>query len=203
MRLKKALGTAILALAAAVLLGGCSLRKPKTVQAAPPPPKPAVVKPAEPLSIPQTSVELPPPQPVPPESLPPPEPGAQPPAAPATPRSNPRPPRPSPQPARTDPVPPAGPPPPAQSAEPPRPPIVEALPPVEAKRLQDETHGRVQETRQLIGRISARRLRQQDSLHKRIESFLTQAEEAERRGDMRQASELAGRALLLARELRP
>jgi hypothetical protein len=197
------LGTAILALAAALGLGGCTPKKPQTVQAAPPPPKPAAAKPSEPLSIPQTSVQLPPPQPIPPDALPQPEPTVQPAPPPAPPRPNPRPPRTGTQTPRTEPVTPAGPPAPAPTAEAPRPPIAEALSAPEAKRLQDEAHARIQETRQLIGRLSARRLRQQESLHKRIESFLTQAEEAERRGDMRQASELAGRAAVLARELRP
>jgi hypothetical protein len=37
----------------------------------------------------------------------------------------------------------------------------------------------------------------------RIQSFLKQADDAERRGEMRQASELAQRALVLARALKP
>ena len=70
------------------------------------------------------------------------------------------------------------------------------------KRLQDEVAARGQEARNLIQQIPARQ-RQQDARVRRIETFLKQAADAERRGDVRQASELAGRALVLARELRP
>jgi len=71
------------------------------------------------------------------------------------------------------------------------------------KRLQDEADARIQETKQLIANIPQRRQNQQRNLVGRIEAFLKQAEEAKGRNDMRQASELAGRALVLARELKP
>ena len=84
-----------------------------------------------------------------------------------------------------------------------RPPISELTPPAELKRLQEEADARRQEVTQLIAQHSARTaLKQQQNSVDRIDSFLKQAEEAEQRGDMRQASELAGRALVLARELK-
>jgi hypothetical protein len=79
--------------------------------------------------------------------------------------------------------------------------MTEVLPPAELKRLQDEARGRSQEARRLIAQLSDRQ--RQDARVRRIETFLKQADEAERRGDLRQASELAGRALVLARELKP
>jgi len=197
-------GTAILAIAAAIALGGCSVKKqPQTVSAAPPAPKPAVpAKPAEPLSIPQTNVELPPPQLVPSDALPPPEPGTTPAPAPANTRQQNRPPqqRPGTQPPKPEPAAPSTPERPSVTE---RAPIAEVLSAAEAKRLQDEAHGRANEAKQTIASLSARRRNQQKSVIDRINTFLTQAQEAERRGDMRQASDLAGRAAVLARELTP
>jgi hypothetical protein len=196
-------GTAILAIAVTISLGGCSLKKQPQIAAAPPAPKPAApAKPAEPLSIPQTSVELPPPQPIPPDALPPAEPGTTPAPPASTSRTQTRAPqqRPGAQPPKPEPTAPTTP------AQPPvaeRAPIAEVLSPAEAKRLQDEAHARTNEARQTIARLSARRRNQQKSVIDRINVFLTQAQEAERRGDMRQASELAGRAAVLARELTP
>ena len=190
----------------ALCLSSCSLRKPQTVKAAPPPPAPAAAPaptpPAEPLSIPQTDVHLAPPQPVTAEAaatagLP-----EEPAGTPAPPRTVVRPrqpaaPKPETQapPAATTPAPPA---------EPERPPIQEVTPAAEQKRLQDETASRTREVRQLIDPLDRRRLnRQQRGVLDRVQSFLKQSDEAERRGDMRQASELVQRALVLARELKP
>ena len=186
-------------------LSSCLTHKPQTVKAAPPPPAPAAVPaaapPPQPLSIPQTEVHLPPPQPVSPEAAA----SAQPPeevphAAPPAPRpvSRPR------APAATrpeTPVPtPAAPP----AAEPERPPLQEVLPAAEQKRFQEEAAGRRREVRQLVDPLDRRRLsRQQRALLDRIQSFLKQSDDAERQGEMRQASELAQRALVLARELKP
>jgi hypothetical protein len=192
-------------MALSVCLAGCVLNKAKTA-AAPPAPQPTVASaPApEPLSIPQTQVELPPPQPLTPEAIATtqipeeqPTPSAP---APATPT------RPRPSTPRTEVVPqgpavPAAAPPPA---EPERPPIQEALPAAELKQMQEEAEARTRETRQLMGEIEHRRLnRQEEGIRERVLSFLQQSAEAEQRGDMRQADELAGRALVLARELKP
>src|SRR5947209_9392765 len=70
----------------AISLAGCVVRgAPKTAKAMPPAPKPVAALPAappEPLSIPQTNVALPAPQPLDPEALvtlpPPPEPAPEP-----------------------------------------------------------------------------------------------------------------------------
>jgi hypothetical protein len=200
------LAEALLIVALAAGVSGCSLRKPKPVSAAPAPPKPAVAPapapPPEPLSIPQTNVHLSPPQPLTPEAIATTQLPGEPPPTPAQP---PRPQPKRPQPAR--PVveqPPAAPvPAPPTTVEPGRAPITEVLAPAELKRLQDEAGTRVLEARKVLAQIPRSRLREQRTTVNRVETFLKQAEEAERRGDMRQASELAGRALVLARELKP
>jgi hypothetical protein len=190
-------------------LSACSLRKPPSAKAATPPPAPAPAPtpapPPEPLSIPQTNVHLPPPQPLSPEAIAttqlPGEP--PPPAAPVksttTKTSTPRP-----GPRNTEPAVPAVAPPATPPAETEvRAPFTEVLSPAEKKRLQDEAEARAQEARHLIEQLSTRRRNQQKDSVDRAEAFLKQAQDAERRGDVRQASELAGRALVLARELRP
>ncbi|MGO9258140.1 MAG: hypothetical protein ACLQU1_17770 [Bryobacteraceae bacterium] len=196
---------AILAAGIAILLAGCLLRgTPKTAQAAPATPKPAVAPapapPPQPLSIPQTHVELPPPQPVNPEALPttqpqPEEPAPAPAAPPKPPRSRVA------QPARSDP--PAQPPPvTAEPAE--RPPVQEIVSAEELRQLPVDAQRDRQEATRLLDRASSHRLtRQQQQLKKSIESFLQLSSDAEKRGDLRQARELAGRALVLAKELQP
>jgi hypothetical protein len=196
---------AILAAGIAILLAGCLLRgTPKTAQAAPATPKPAVVPapapPPQPLSIPQTKVELPPPQPVNPEALPstqpqPEEPAPAPAAPPKPPRGH------AAQPARSDPPAPL-PPVTAEPAE--RPPVQEIVSAEELRQLQVNAQRDRQEATRLLDRAAAHRLtRQQQQLKKSIESFLQLSSDAEKRGDLRQASELAGRAAVLAKELQP
>jgi hypothetical protein len=198
---------AALILALAVCLPSCVFQKPQTVKAAPPAPAPAAAPapapPPQPLSIPQTNVHLPPPQPLsaeaeatarPPEepagTPPPPKPVSRPKPAPST--------RPAEAPAQA--VPPA-----VMPAAPPDNPLIqEVTPAAEQKRFQDEAAARKREVRQLVDPLDRRRLsRQQRGLLDRIQSFLKQSDEAEGRGEMRQASELAQRALVLARELKP
>jgi hypothetical protein len=92
---------------------------------------------------------------------------------------------------------------PPAAAEPDRPRLQEVLPATELTRLKDEATARKTEARQLVEQAKRRRLnRQQTGMVERIDSFIKQAEEAEQHNDMRQASELAERALLLARELK-
>ncbi len=56
----------------------------------------------------------------------------------------------------------------------------------------------------MLEATQSRRLnRHQQQVVKSIESFLQLSDQAEKRGDMRQANELAARALVLARELQP
>ena len=195
---------AVLLLAVTACLPSCVLKKPQTVKAAPPAPTPAVAaapaQPPEPLSVPQTDVHLPPPQRVTPEAAAttvPPEPAGTPP--PPRPAARPKPAAPT----RTD-APPAAQPATPTPAEPERPTIQEVTPAAEQKRLQDEASARKNEVRRLVEPLDRRRLnRQQRGMLDRVESFVKQSDDAERRGDMRQASELAQRALVLARELKP
>ncbi len=197
--------TAVLVVLLAFALASCVLRgKPKAASATPPAPKPAVTPapppPSPPLSIHQTQVDLPSPQAVSPDALataPPEQPVETPPA------QRPRRPAPSPAPARAE----SQPPPdqtPAQppAAEPERPPVQAIVPAGDLKRLQDSAQARRREARQALAQAQTRRLNQQEQdLIKRIDSFLTQSDQAEARGDMRQADALAERAQVLARGL--
>ena len=195
---------AALVAALAVCLPSCILRKPQTVKAAPPAPTPTIAAapapPPAPLSIPQTDVHLPPPQPVSPEAeataQPPEEPAATPPPVRSVPKPKPPISRPAETPAAATP---AGP-----VAPPEHPPIEEVTPAAEQKRFQDEAAARKREVHQIIDSLDRRRLnRHQRGLLERIDSFLKQSDDAEGRGEMRQASELAQRALVLAREVKP
>jgi hypothetical protein len=192
----------ILAVALAIPLAGCALSgKPKTTAAAvPPQPKPVAQPkaplPVEPLSVPQTQVQLPPPQPVNPDALtpaPPPQP-AEPAVAPRpVRRTTPAPPQPKPETAAPQT---------AQPPEPERPPIQELVPADEQKRDQESADAHKREIRQLLVQARARRLTsEQNKMVKRIQAFVTQSDDAEKRGDMRQADALADRGLVLAKEL--
>jgi len=209
---------AILVIAAGISLAGCVLRGkqqrakatpviPAPVAEAAPPPPPAK------LSVPQTNVELPPPQPVNLEGLtqaPAPE---EAPAAPAaTPRRTPRPavaaPKPAEQASQTAPAnanpSPAAPAAPAAGtpAEGDRPPLVELVPPEDQKRFQEQVATNTREIQQRLEQIQTRQLnRTERVLVNRIQSFLKQSEAAAGRGDWRGASELAERGLALAKDL--
>ena len=77
----------------------------------------------------------------------------------------------------------------------------EILQPEELKRLRDSLAARKKEVRLVLDSASARKPNnQQTSAISRIQSFLQQAEEAEKRGDLRQADALGERAQILARE---
>jgi hypothetical protein len=191
---------ALLSVALAFSLAGCAVSgQPKTTAAVPPQPQPvAQPKPApppEPLSVPQTQVQLPPPQPVNQEALatvPPPEP-AEPAAAPKpVRRTGAAPPPPKPE------VVTAAPPP----AEPERPPIQEIVPADERRRYKESADGAKREIRQLLEQARLHHLTaEQRTVVKRITSFVTQSEDADKRGDMRMADALAQRGLVWAREL--
>jgi hypothetical protein len=202
------LAEAFLIVAICLGLGGCALRKPPAAKAAPPPPKPAAAPtpapPPEPLSIPQTNVYLPAPQPLTPEAIAttqlPGEPPPPPPSATRTPM--PRPPRPAPAQPRTEPAPPVAAP--QTTTEPERQPFSEVVSAGDLKRFQEEANIRASEAKKIIEQFPPqRRNRRQANTISRAEQFLKQAEEAERRHEYRQASELAQRALVLARELKP
>jgi hypothetical protein len=174
--------------------------------AAPPPPKPATqpapAQPSEPLSVPQTQVQLPPAQPINPDALatePKPEEPATAPTASRAPRHT-APAQPKPAETQT----PSTPTPPPVTAAPAEelPPVQEVLSPEDRKRLQESADNRQNEIRQLLSQLKGHRLSaEQNREVKRIQSFVEQAENAEKRGDMRQADALAERALILAQEM--
>lgn len=199
---------AILSAGMAVVLAGCLLRgnpKPAT-QAAPVAPKPEVAAtpagPPQPLSITQTEVELPPPQPwnpdavagiAPPVVEPEPEPAAPKPAHKGGPPQPPRteaPAQPTTQPATPEPA-----------AE--RPAVREIVAPEEQRELQAVTQRDRQEASRILERAGGQLSRQKQGMKKSVESYLQLSEEAEKLGDFRQARELAGKAALLAKELQP
>jgi hypothetical protein len=200
--------TAILALS----MTGCVLRgkqQAKLPAVPPPPSQPAqgggpAARP-EPLSIPQTQAQLPPAQPVDPQALATPQPPSQPVEAPAPSRPKPRPTVPAP--ARSEPPVPA-----AQTATQPTVPqpapegelreqVQEIIPPEELKQLQDRLATRKQEVRRVLDSAPARKPNaQQSPVISRIQQFLQQSEDAEKRGDLRQADVLGEKAQILARE---
>src|ERR1039458_10706947 len=193
--------TALLTALLSILLAGCELRGKPAKSAVPPAaPKPvasAAPAPAPPpaLSIPQTRVELPKPQPVDPAALEteatPPEP---PPAVVAPARSRRAPPAAS-QPAPASP--PAATPPPE-----PRETVQEIVSPAAGKPLQDQAQARRSEVKQILDRLGRRQLTgTQRNVVATIRNFLTLSGEAENHNDMRQADALAERAQILAKEL--
>ncbi len=201
----------ILAAVLALSLTGCVLRgkQQKVASATPPPPKP-VAEPAPPppltrLSIPQTDVQLPPPQPVDPEAvaqIPPAEEPRTPAPAPNRPSRRPSPSAPKPEPAATQPVTTTAPATPAQPTETDRLPIQEIVPAAELDRFKSETAEYKKEVQNLLGQAQRRHLnRTQLGLVNRINTFVKDSDAAADRNDWRGAHELANRAVALAREL--
>jgi hypothetical protein len=192
----------LLAALACFLLAGCLLRRtPAKSVAAPAAPaplaKPAPAPPSPALSIPQTHVELPKPQPVDPEALetepPPPEapPAAATTAPPRSRRANPAVSQPAPTPPAA-----AGPPPDTRET------VQEIVPPAELKRLQEDAQARRREANQILDQLGRRQLsRSEQNVAATIRSFLALSGEAENRNDLRQADSLAERAQILAKEL--
>ena len=181
-------------LAAALLLGlaGCAARaKPAVPAAAPVAPAP----PPEPLSIPQTQVQLPRPQPFDPDSL-----STAPPAA-ALPPAAPPPATKPPQTTRRQAAPPPKPetPPPA---EPVRLPIQEILPSNVQQQLRRSAQDHRSQALQLVAQAQRRSLTAaEQALVTRINQFVKSSSDAEKNGDLRSADDLAGRAHILAKEL--
>jgi hypothetical protein len=187
-----------------VPLAGCTLGASKQA-AVPPPPKPAAVQPPAPdppLSIPQTAVTLPSPQPVNPDAIP----AVQAAQTPAPPKTD-TPPAPkvarrtAAGPPKPDPEPEADAPP--TVAVPEQAPIQPILNGDEQKKIQNAMEARKREIAEKLARAKeAKRLSSHDqSLVERIQSFLAQCAQAEGRGDYSQADTLSERALVLAREL--
>jgi hypothetical protein len=206
--------TGILLIGATVIsLAGCVLNgKKSTASAVTPPAPPAVSSSAPPprrsLSTPQTQVQLPPAQPVNPEALaaaPQPEDQVEAPANPRPPRrvgpsAIPAPPR-NTEAAQTAPQPAAAP-----AAAPPveetRPPIGEIVPPSETRKLQDSADAHKREIKQLLDQARAKGLtKRQQTVVEHIESFVKMSDQAQGKGDMRNADALAERALVLAKDL--
>lgn len=195
--------TALLTALLGILLAGCAARGSPAKPAVPPAaPKPAVnpapaPPPPSPLSIPQTRIELPQPQPVDPaafatEATPPEPPPA---SVPARPRRA----SPAPSPPVTPPVSP-----PAAATAPPEPreTVREIVPPAELKRLQDRALARRREASQILNQFVRRQLTDaQRNVAATIRNFLTLSEDAEKHNDLRQADALAERAQILAQEL--
>jgi len=181
-------------------LAGCLLSgKPKTVAAAPAPPQPtAPAPPPEPLSIPQTRVDLPPPQPWNPEALNTAPPVVPPPPAPTKPAPPPK------QRAQAPQIKPPDPPPPDPETAPQRPPIQEVLPADELKRLEASVQRHKAEIMSLKAQAQQghRLTANQKSILTKIDQFVAQCDQAENSGDMRSAEEFAEKANILAKELR-
>jgi hypothetical protein len=190
-----------LVLALAVLLAGCFLQgKQPVARTTPAAPAPAAksAAPSQPLSAPQTQVELPPPQPVSDAALAAGE-ASQEAPEPATP---PRPVRRNPGPPAINPARPETPAPPAATEEPARAPIQEVLSADESKRLQDSAAQCKREIRRLVEQARLRRLNNHElSAVARIEGMVKLSDDAEAKGDMREADALAERALVLAKDL--
>lgn len=179
-------------------LAGCVLSgKPKTVVAGPPPPQPAApAPPSEPLSIPQTEVVLPAPQPFDDNAL-----NTAQPVEPTAPVQT-RPPAPPTRPthANSGPSKPPDIPPAPEPVEPSRPPIHETPSVEEQKQLLASAHDNQDKTRKLLA--SARpHTADQRRAKEEIAQFLKQSMDAENAGDIRLADQLSQRALVLAKEL--
>ena len=194
--------TSILAVAIALTMAGCMLRgKPaaKAPVAVSKPPVAPAPSPPPPLSIPQTNVQLPTPQPLDPNALATTQPQEELPAPP--PMAPPKAPTKSGRSTQT--ATPRVESPPAATPEPGRTPVREVVSSVEEQgRLREEANNHMRETRVRVDAAQSRRLNnKQRTLIDRIQTFLRQSEEAGRRGDWRQASELAGKAVVLAKDL--
>jgi hypothetical protein len=195
MRRAKIVLVAILTIA----LAGCVLSgKPKTVSAPAVVPQPALPSPSpEKLSIPQTDVQLPAPQAVPPGALA----TALPeqPAAPAPAKPTPPPP-PQRTPSRGAPARAPDPPPAAEPEQPQRAPIQEILSADEQKSYREKAHKNREDTHAVLLAAKPHTANQRRQ-EQEINNFLKQSEQAENSGDLRLASQLAERAFTLAKEL--
>ena len=194
-------GELALVLVLPLLLAGCFLQgKQPAAQSTPAAPAPAAKSssPPPPLSVPQTQVEIPPPQQVPEGAV---AAGQTPPDAPQ-PAASQRPARhsmgpPVPSPAKSEPAAP-----PAVNEEPARPPIQEVLSPDDRKRLLDSAAESKREIRRLVELVRQRHPGAVESgVISRIEGMVKLSDDAEAKGDMREADALAQRALVLAKDL--
>jgi len=199
-----------LILVTAILLAATACQFSGKAQAVKTPPAPVAVpaasaKPApappEPLSTPQTDVQLPPPQPVSPEALatiqptpePAPEPPVPPPAKPVRKQTAAKP-----EPAAPAQEPPAAAVPPAE--EPIR--LQTVLTDDQRRRIAADLDSRKAQITTFLRQVNPRRSStHQKNMAENVRSLLKVAEDAAKRGDMTSADSLSERALILAREL--
>jgi hypothetical protein len=193
-----------------LVLPACEMKTPRAKTPPPPQPDSAKAEPApdstlaEPLSIPQTQVRLPSPQPIDPEAL------ATPPVyVPAEQsqasktrrgikRQGPQPAS-APSPGKPETVETVDPPP---AAETPRPPIGPVLSDEERHRMNEDIYARLKNVDLLLAKISALHPTEAEKASvERILSFQKLSREAVERGEIQQASALADRAVLLAQEV--
>ncbi len=187
------------ALALSVWPGGCKRTKAPVVAAAPAP-----VASAEPVSVPQVTNRLPPPQPIPPEAIPresettvarEPEPEPEPAQAPRSPQR--------PRQAATGPATVAPPPAPApQTPAPgtaPGPQLRPMFTPPEERDLRDRIERSLGAAEQLLARVASEPGKR--SAVARVRGFIRQAKEARDKGDLNRARSLAERAEVLASDL--
>jgi len=185
-----------------VALAGCVMNgKPKVaVPATPVATKPAAAPtppPAPPaLSIPQTQVDLPRPQPVDPAAL-----SADTPPVAVEVVEPPTPTRTAPArrpPATAAPAPPLA----VPAPEPAAPQIQEIVPAAEAKRLQEQAQARRRDVQQMLDQLGRRQLNNtQRGVITNINSLVALSNDAEKRAEMKLADALAERAQILARDL--
>jgi hypothetical protein len=83
-----------------------------------------------------------------------------------------------------------------------RPRIQAIVSPEEARRIEEAIKVRKRELNERLGQLQRRQLDPAETnMVGRIQSFISQADEAARRGELAEADALSERALLLAREL--
>ena len=179
----------------AVLTLGCKARaKGPTVAAAP-----KVAAAAEPISVPQTTVQLPPAQPVPPEAVPPePQPKPPPVALPDTPPPQPKPVTPARPPAAVvlRPAPPPEPDPsPVTTTTPP------PLRPVLTREQEQDLSARIDRSLTAAQKSLDQAGHADRQAAERVRAFLEQARHARKQGDLIRARSLAERAEWLAADL--
>ena len=187
--------------AGALALPACSTRTARA--AAPKPAAPAAIPAApaaEPMSVPQTQVTLPTPQPIPAEALATVRPEALPDSAPANPVARPArvPASPRPEPRQ-------------QTAIPAPPPAIQPAPgrrlrpvetPEERQRLLAGITARQRQVLDVLARAKIRQLSPAEkSAADRIQAFLEQTDAAVKDQDLQQAEALSNRALLLCQDL--
>jgi len=194
----------------ALVLSACELKPTRAKTPSPPQPDSAKTEPApepapaEPLSVPQTQVRLPSPQPIDPEALAtppvyvPPQPSQTRPAGRGNKRQGPQPASAASQGKPETPETADAP----LATENPRPPIGPVLSDGERRRMTEEIYSRLKDVDQMLGRIAALNPTEGEKASvERILSFQKLSRDAVERGEIQPASALVERAVLLAQEV--